>query len=642
MKMKQIFFIVIISTIVFFIYNFNQPKPVLDPISPEIVDVIAKLGASNDVNSVAFSPDGKTILSGSSDNSLKWWNLSTQNVVKTLKGHDYPIESVVFAPDGKTALSASKDNTIKYWNLSTGQVLKTLKGHSDWVQAVAFSPNGKFALSGSDDNTVKLWELSNGRVIKTLNEHSQHVLAVAFSLNGETVLSASKDRSIKLWDLSTGKVIKTLSGHSASVEAITLSPDGKKVLSASRDKTIKLWDLSTGRVVKTLVGHSDSVESVAFSPDGKIALSGSADKTIKLWDLSTGQVIKTLEKHSATIKSVTFSPNGKLILSASLDNTIRLWNKQSGEEIIQMVGFKDGEGVAIASQAYYVASANSQQYIDIKRKSNTKIGVKKKIDINQYKNFFHRPDIIKRTWLMVDNDSREPALVQKRLALLIGNAAYTGYIPLKNPVNDANDLANVLRRLNFEVMIYNNLTFSEMGDAMIEFGKKLSQNPGVGLFYFSGHGVQYQGKNYLIPVDATKVLTTPKQLAFKTVAASYIQTTMENAGNSINLLILDACRNKPPFIKSLFKDIAEPPGIGYLQSTSGSLIAYAASPGGIAMDGEGRNSPYIKSLIKWIEQPNLSLTQILMEVRKEVRINTNKRQSPGYYNELNDDFYFAH
>ena len=91
-----------------------------------------------------------------------------------------------------------------------------------------------------------------------------------------------------------------------------------------------------------------------------------------------------------------------------------------------------------------------------------------------------------------------------------------------------------------------------------------------------------------------------------------------------------------------FKDIAEPPGMGYLQSTSGSLIAYAASPGGIAMDGEGRNSPYIESLMKWIEQPNLSITQILMEVRKEVRIKTKNRQSPGYYNELNDEFYFTH
>lgn len=641
MKIKQILFIVVISIIILFIYKMFEPEEVLDPISPEIVEVIAKLGASNDVNSVAFSPDGKTILSGSSDNSLKLWNLFTDKVVKTLRGHDYPIESIAFSPDGKTALSGSQDNTVKYWDLSTGAVLKTLRGHSDWVRAVAFSPNGKFALSGSDDNTVKLWNLSSGRVIKTLNEHSQHVLAVAFSPDGEIVLSASKDRSIKLWNLSTGKIIKTLSEHSASVEAITLSPDGKKVLSASRDQTIKLWDLSTGRVIKTLVGHSDSVESVAFSPDGKTVLSGSADNTIKLWDLSTGQVIKTLEKHSSTIKSVTFSPDGKLILSASLDNTIRLSNRQSGEEIIQMVGFKDGEGVAITSQAYYVASANGQQYIDIKRKSNTTRGVGREIDFNKYKNFFNRPDIVKQTWLIVNNNTN-PAPVKKRLALLIGNAAYTGYTPLNNSVNDANDLANVLRRLNFEVMIYNNLTFSEMGNAIIEFGKKLSENPGVGLFYFSGHGVQYQGKNYLIPVDATKLLTTPKQLPFKTVAASYIQTAMEDAGNSINLLILDACRNKPAFIKSLFKDIAAPSGIAYLQSTSGSLIAYAASPGGVAMDGEGRNSPYIESLIKWIEQPNLSITQILMKVGKEVRMKTKNRQSPGYYNELNDNFYFAH
>jgi len=180
-----------------------------------------------------------------------------------------------------------------------------------------------------------------------------------------------------------------------------------------------------------------------------------------------------------------------------------------------------------------------------------------------------------------------------------------------------------------------------MEEAILAFDEKLRQNPGVGLFYFSGHGVQYQGTNYLIPVDGTRLLNSPKQLRYKAVAASYIQTTMEAAGNRVNLLILDACRNSPIFIKGLFKGEMTLPGLGAMRATSGSLIAYAASPGGVAVDGTGRNSPYVSSLMNWIQKPNLSINKVLREVRKEVLEETNKKQSPGYYDELNEDFYFS-
>jgi len=153
--------------------------------------------------------------------------------------------------------------------------------------------------------------------------------------------------------------------------------------------------------------------------------------------------------------------------------------------------------------------------------------------------------------------------------------------------------------------------------------------------------VQYQGTNYLIPVDGTRLLRNPKQLHYKAVAANYVQTTMESAGNRINLLILDACRNTPTFIKSLFKGEMTLPGLGSMKTTSGSLIAYAASPGGVAVDGTERNSPYVSSLMNWIQKPNLSINQVLRGVRNEVVNNTSGKQSPGYYDELNEDFYFS-
>jgi hypothetical protein len=557
-----------------------QPSAYLPPVAPlEVDEVFVQVGDSS-VSSVAFSPDGKTALSGSWDDTVKWWDLSIGSVIKTLEGHSFFVNSVAFSPDGKTALSGSWDETVKWWDLSTGRVIKTLEGHSKRVKSVAFSPNGKTALSGSDDNTVK-W-----------------------------------------WDLSTGRVIKTLEGHSSSVYSVALSPDGKTALSGSYDNTVKWWDLSTGSVIKTLEGHSSDVESVAFSPDGKTALSGSGD------------------------------------------NTTRLWNLETGEEIIGMVGFKDGERVAITPQGYYTASPKGEQYI--------KIRVGKQTDeiegYDNHKSFYHRPDILKlalqlgdaeRAIALANQQKTQVAQVtqdiirspvppvlpptppQRRIALIIGNAAYQGYSPLKNPVNDATDLAAVLKNLHFEVIEKHNLNYAQMEEAILAFDEKLRQNPGVGLFYFSGHGVQYQGTNYLIPVDGTRLLNSPKQLRYKAVAASYIQTTMEAAGNRVNLLILDACRNSPLFIKGLFKGEMTLPGLGYMVATSGSLIAYAASPGGVAVDGTGRNSPYVSSLMNWIQKPNLSINKVLREVRKEVLEETNKKQSPGYYDELNEDFYFS-
>jgi hypothetical protein len=523
-------------------------------------------------------------------------------------------------------LSGSEDKTVKLWDLSTvklwnylwwkylwtGRVKKTLKGHSSSVNSVVFSHDEKNALSGSDDNMVKLWDLSTGRVLKTLEGHSDNVNSVAFSPEGEKALSGSDDKTVKLWDLSKGEVLQTLKGHSFSVKSVAFSHDGEKALSGSKG-TVKLWNLSNGSVVKTLKEHPSllkpfsSVKSVAFSPDGQTALSGSKDKTVKWWDLSTGRVIKILEGHKSAVNSVAFSPDGKIALSGGRDS-IRLWNLEKGEEIIQMVSFKDGESVAIMpKQGYYVASPNGEQYINV-RVGKQVDGIDKvdgKADgiekYDNHKSFYHRPDILQLALQLGDAEraitlanQQKTQMAQtletppkKRTALIIGNAAYQD-APLINPVNDARDLAAVLEMLNFYVIEKHNLNYAQMGEAIIEFDKKLRQNPGVGLFYFSGHGVQYQGTNYLIPVDdETLLLINPKQLRYKTVAANYIQTTMESAGNRVNLLILDASRRAPTFIKNLFKDEMILPGLAPMKTTSGSLIAYVASPGSIAMVGRG-------------------------------------------------------
>ncbi|MFN6539367.1 MAG: ribosome assembly protein 4, partial [Nostoc sp. EkiNYC01] len=161
--------------------------------------------------------------------------------VNTLEGHSSRVWGVVFSPDGKTLASGSDDKTIKLWDVSTGKAIKTLTGHSSAVISVVFSPDGKTLASGSSDNTIKLWDVSTGKAIKTLTGHSSAVISVVFSPDGKTLASGSSDKTIKLWDVNTGKAIKTLTGHSSAVISVVFSPDGKTLASGSSDNTIKLW-----------------------------------------------------------------------------------------------------------------------------------------------------------------------------------------------------------------------------------------------------------------------------------------------------------------------------------------------------------------------------------------------------------------
>ncbi|MEH1902744.1 MAG: caspase family protein, partial [Nostoc sp.] len=189
-------------------------------------------------------------------------NMQEQN---RLEGHSSGVNSVAFSPDGKTIASASSDNTVKLWNAATGKEITTLKGHSSAVYSVAFSPDGKTIASASYDNTVKLWDAAIGKEIITLNGHSNEVNSVAFSPDGKTIASASSDKTVKLWNAATSKEITTLNGHSSDVLSVTFSPNGKIIASASFDKTVKLWDAATGKEITTLKGHSSQVNSVAFS-----------------------------------------------------------------------------------------------------------------------------------------------------------------------------------------------------------------------------------------------------------------------------------------------------------------------------------------------------------------------------------------
>jgi hypothetical protein len=221
----------------------------------------------------------------------------------------------------------------------------------------------------------------------------------------------------------------------------------------------------------------------------------------------------------------------------------------------------------------------------------------------------------------------------KRIALVIGNGAYTNAPPLKNPPNDARDMADALSQLGFEVEHGVDLDQRRMKSMIRQFGQKL-KGGGQGLFYFAGHGIQLRGRNYLIPVDAE--ITSEADVEDQGVDANLVMGLMDEAGNGLNVVILDACRNNP-FARS-FRSASN--GLAQMDAPSGTLIAYATAPGSVASDGNARNGLYTQELLKNMRTPGLGIEEVFKRVRIAVRNSTQGKQTPWESSSLVGDFYF--
>lgn len=270
-----------------------------------------------------------------------------------LKGHTDWVLSVAFSPDGQTVASGSFDQTIRLWHRATGECLKVLRGHKNWIHSVAFSPDGRWLASGSSDQTIQLWDGQTGDRLATLRGHTSHVWSVAFSPDGQWLASGGDACVVKLWNLA-GDCLCTLQGHTHRVYSIAFSPDGRTLVSSSVDQTVKFWDVSNlalgevpceidtfniGLEAGLEVGRSQRVElegigwvkSIAFSPDGQILATSNTQPVVKLWQVATGKCVQVMKGHGSRIWSIVFSPDGQILASGSEDGTIRLWQRETGD-----------------------------------------------------------------------------------------------------------------------------------------------------------------------------------------------------------------------------------------------------------------------------------------------------------------------
>jgi len=201
----------------------------------------------------------------------------------TLTGHSGFVTSVVFSSNGKYLVSGSGDKTVKVYQTDGFKEIVTLTGHSNYVYSVAFSPDGRYLASGSYDKTVKIYQTDGFKEIMALTGHSDRVTSVVFSSDGRYLASGSQDRTVKIYQTDKFKEIATLAGHSGYVTSVAFSPDGRYLASGSQDRTVKIYQTDGFKEIATLKGHSKSVTSVVFSPDGSYLVSGSSDDTVKIW-----------------------------------------------------------------------------------------------------------------------------------------------------------------------------------------------------------------------------------------------------------------------------------------------------------------------------------------------------------------------
>lgn len=300
--------------------------------------LITYKGHSGPVIGVAWSPNGKWLVSCGNDGTVQEWDAQSGAVRWNVRVDSFAF-AVAWSPNGAKIAAGGGSGSVFILDATTGHTLATYQGHITFIEGLAWSPDSKYVASGSQDDTVKVWNIQTGKAIVTYSGHNEAVNRVAWSPDGTRIASASHDGTVQVWEAKTGKQLLTYKDHAAPVWEVAWSPDGKYIVSGTgaagnfapvtSNNSVKVWNATTGQTLLTYNKHSGQVYALAWSPDGKSIASGGDDHSVRVWNIATGQTTLVYRGHSNSIFKIAWSPDGKSIASASADGTIQVWHLQA-------------------------------------------------------------------------------------------------------------------------------------------------------------------------------------------------------------------------------------------------------------------------------------------------------------------------